>query len=115
MPGQAYDALFEVAVEQYGYATAGDARDLSFGPEHLVDLARRGDIDRIAHGLYRFRAIPTTMRDQLVEATRWPRRLGTISHASAPDLLGPLRRQPRQGAHHGAQDSPETAGGLACL
>ena len=86
MPGRAYDTLFEIAVEQYGYITTADARDLGLGPEHLVDLARRGDADRIAHGLYRFRAIPTTMRDQLMEATLWPRRVGIISHASALDL-----------------------------
>jgi predicted transcriptional regulator of viral defense system len=86
MPGRAYKALYEVALEQYGYITANDARELGFGPTHLVDLARRGDVDRIAHGLYRFRVVPVTMRDQLMEATLWPRGLGVISHATALDL-----------------------------
>lgn len=86
MPGRVYEALFEVAVEQYGYITAKDARELGFGPGHLVDLARRGDLDRVAHGLYRFKVIPVTMRDQLMEAALWPRGLGVISHATALDL-----------------------------
>lgn len=86
MPGRAYKALYEVALEQYGYVTTNDARDLGFGPTHLVDLARRGDVDRIAQGLYRFRAVPVTMRDQLMEAALWPRGLGVISHATALDL-----------------------------
>ncbi len=75
-----------MAVDQYGYITTGDAHELGLGPGHLVDLARRGDLERVAHGLYRFRIIPVTMRDQLMEATLWPRRLGAISHVSALDL-----------------------------
>ena len=86
MPGRAYKALYEVALEQYGYVTTQNARELGFGPTHLVDLARRRDLDRIAHGLYRFRAVPVTMRDQLMEAALWPRGLGVISHATALDL-----------------------------
>lgn len=86
MPGRAYKALYEIALEQYGYVTANNARELGFGPSHLVDLARRGDVDRVAQGLYRFRVVPVTMRDQLMEATLWPRGLGVISHATALDL-----------------------------
>ncbi|MGH9022350.1 MAG: type IV toxin-antitoxin system AbiEi family antitoxin domain-containing protein [Acidimicrobiia bacterium] len=86
MPGRAYKALYEVALEQYGYVTAKDARDAGLGASHLVDLARRGDVERVAHGLYRFRVVPVTMRDQFMEAALWPRGLGVISHASALDL-----------------------------
>lgn len=86
MPGRAHKALYEVALEQYGYVTANNAREVGFGPTHLVDLARRGDVDRIAHGLYRFRTVPATVRDQLMEATLWPRGLGVISHETALDL-----------------------------
>jgi hypothetical protein len=86
MPGRVYEALFEVALEQYGYITAKDTRELGFEPSHLVDLARRGDLDRVAHGLYRFKVVPVTMRDQLMEAALWPRGLGVISHATALDL-----------------------------
>lgn len=86
MPGDVYERLFEVATEQYGYVTTDDASDLAIDPHRLVVLASRGDLDRIAHGLYRFGAIPSTMRDQLMEATLWPRRLGVISHDTALDL-----------------------------
>lgn len=86
MPGRAYKALYEVALEQYGYITANDARELGLGSSHLVDLARRGDLERVAQGLYRFGVVPVTMLDQFMEATLWPRGLGVISHATALDL-----------------------------
>ena len=86
MPGDVYEKLFAVATEQYGYVTTDDARDLGIDPHRLVVLASRGDLYRIAHGLYRFGAIPFTMRDQLMEATLWPRRLGVISHDTALEL-----------------------------
>ena len=80
--------MFEVAVDQYGYVTTGDVRDLGLRPEHLVDLARRGQADHVSHGLYRLRAVPASARDQLMEATLWPRGLGVISHDTALDLWG---------------------------
>lgn len=86
MPGGVYERLFEVATEQYGYITTDDARGLDIDPHRLVVLGSRGDLDRVAHGLYRFGVIPSTMRDQLMEATLWPRRLGVISHDTALDL-----------------------------
>lgn len=86
MPGRVYEALWDVAVEQYGYVTTDDARALGIQPRRLVDLEQRGQADRVAHGVYRLRAVPPTPRDQLMEATLWPRRLGVISHDSALDL-----------------------------
>jgi len=68
LPGDVYTRLFELATDQYGYVTTDDARDLSIDPHRLRVLASRGDLDRIAHGLYRFSAIPPTARDQLMEA-----------------------------------------------
>jgi predicted transcriptional regulator of viral defense system len=49
-------------------------------------MERRGTLERVAHGLYRFPAVPATALDQLMEATLWPRGLGVISHESALDL-----------------------------
>lgn len=86
MPGRVYEALFEVATDQYGYVTAEDARSLGIEPQRLRALASRGDLRRVSHGLYRFDAVPVTMHDQLMEATLWPRRLGVISHDTALDL-----------------------------
>jgi predicted transcriptional regulator of viral defense system len=86
VPGIVYRRLFELATEQYGYVTADDARDLGIDPHRLVVLAARGDLDRVAQGLYRFSVIPTTMRDQWMEATLWARRRGVLSHETALEL-----------------------------
>lgn len=86
MPGKSFAALMDVAVGQYGYVTTEDARAVGVAPEVLRILAHRGDADHIAHGLYRLRLVPATMRDQLMEATLWPRGMGVISHDTALDL-----------------------------
>jgi len=86
MPGKVYKRLFELATDQYGFVTTDDARDLGIDPHRLVVMASRGDLRRVAHGLYRFGLIPSTMFDELMEATLWPRRLGVISHQTALDL-----------------------------
>ena len=86
MPGKVYKRLFELATDQYGFVTTDDARELGIDPHRLVVMASRGDLRRVSHGLYRFGLIPSTMFDQMMEATLWPRRLGVISHQTALDL-----------------------------
>ncbi len=86
MPGKVYKRLFELGADQYGFVTTDDARELGIDPHRLVVMASRGDLHRVAHGLYRFGLIPSTMFDELMEATLWPRRLGVISHQTALNL-----------------------------
>ena len=86
MPGRWYDALFEVAADQNGFITTDDVRDLGGTPQVLIDMHRHGHVDRVGHGLYRFRAFPAGPLDELMQATLWPRRLGIISHDTALDL-----------------------------
>ncbi len=86
MPGRWYTALFEIATGQNGYITTDDVRDLGGPLQVLVDMHRHGQLDRVAHGLYRFPAFPSGPFDELMQATLWPRRLGVISHDSALDL-----------------------------
>jgi predicted transcriptional regulator of viral defense system len=86
VPGSVYRRLFELATEQYGYVTADDARDLEIAPQRLVVMASRGNLEHIAHGLYRFPVIPTTLRDQWMEAALWARRRGVLSHETALEL-----------------------------
>lgn len=87
MPGRVYDILFEHAIGQYGYVTASDARGLGVDHQRLVEMERRGILERVARGLYRFKAIPYGDRDQLMEAVLWPRRVrGALSHDTALDL-----------------------------
>jgi len=86
MPGKIYKRLFELAADQHGFVTTDDARELGIDPHRLVVMASRGDLRRVVHGLYRFGLIPSSMFDELMEATLWPRRLGVISHQTALDL-----------------------------
>ncbi len=87
MPGRVYSSLFDLATEQYGYVTAEDAVEMGVGKSRLPEMATRGVVERVDHGLYRFPAIPRTRLDQYMEAVLWPHRVrGVISHASALDL-----------------------------
>lgn len=86
MPGRWYTELFDVAATQYGYVTTDDVHALGGKLQVLIDMHRHGQLERVAHGLYRFPALPPGPLDQLMEATLWPRRLGVISHESALDL-----------------------------
>ena len=87
MPGRVYDILFARAFDQHGFVTADDAQALGVDRQRLVEMERRGTLERIARGLYRFKAIPHSDRDQLMEAVLWPRRTrGVLSHDSALEL-----------------------------
>lgn len=84
MPGKIYNALFDLASDQYGYVTADEAIDMGVGKDRLPEMAARGVVDRVDRGLYRFPAVPATALDQYMEAILWPHRArGVISHASA--------------------------------
>ncbi|MGI9099127.1 MAG: type IV toxin-antitoxin system AbiEi family antitoxin domain-containing protein [Solirubrobacteraceae bacterium] len=88
MPGVRYKQLAERAAENYGYLTGEDARQLGVPMGTLNALARRGQLDRVEHGIYRVPLIPPTRLDQYMLATLWPDRRGLISHESALDLYG---------------------------
>jgi len=86
MPGRWYEELFEVAANQNGFVTTDDVRDLGGTLQVLADMHRHGQLDRVAHGLYRFALFPAGPLDEYMQATLWPRRHGVISHDSALDL-----------------------------
>lgn len=86
MPGRWYTELFEIASDQYGFVTTKDAGRMGGTAQVLVDMHRHGHLDRVAHGLYRFRSYPSRPLDELMQATLWPRGLRVISHDTALDL-----------------------------
>lgn len=86
MPGRWYSELFEVGADQRGFITTDDVRDLGGTTQVLLDMHRHGHLDRVAHGLYRFRSFPAGPLDELMQATLWPRKRGVISHDSGLDL-----------------------------
>lgn len=52
----------------------------------LVDMERRGTIERVARGVYRFPLLePNPELGQLAEATLWANRRGALSHDTALD------------------------------
>lgn len=86
MPGRWYTQLFEIAAGRNGFVTTDDAKQIGATAQALVDMHRHGQLDRVGHGVYRFNAFPVGPLDELMQATLWPRGLGTISHDSALDL-----------------------------
>jgi len=87
MPGRNYNALATIAAEQQGLIATADAREAGVDPHRLVDMERRGTIERVARGVYRFPLLePNPELGQLAEATLWANRRGTLSHDTALDL-----------------------------
>lgn len=88
MPGVRYKQLAERAADSFGYLTGADARALGVPLGTLNALSRRGQLERVAHGVYRVPLIPPSSLDQYMLATLWPDGRGRISHESALDLYG---------------------------
>jgi predicted transcriptional regulator of viral defense system len=86
MPGKRYNEIFKLAVEQYGYVTTADAREMGIDIRRLSDLKARGQADHPAVGLYRLNAIPPTRWDPYMAAALWHHGAGVISHETALDL-----------------------------
>jgi predicted transcriptional regulator of viral defense system len=63
--------LWDVAVDQYGYFTTQDATDLGIDPTTVVKLAHRGQVEHVAHGVYRFPELPVTEYDPYMLAVLW--------------------------------------------
>jgi predicted transcriptional regulator of viral defense system len=126
MPGPLYNRLADLAGENYGYLTTEEVEKEGIDPHRLLELARRGQLERRARGLYRLPLIPVSPLDAYREATLWPRGSeAVISHATALDLYGlgdanpakihltlprthrPRREIPRQYALHHEDLDPE--------
>lgn len=89
VPGHAYDLLFDLATSQYGYVTRFQALEAGVARNTLDEMSRRGLVDHISHGLYRFKAFPTSPLDTYMEAVLWPHRAtGVLSHETALELYG---------------------------
>src|SRR5829696_3678015 len=87
-PYDAYDTIHRLALDQHGIFTARQARAEGVQPVALVMMARRARVERLAHGLYRDPAAPTTRLTPYMTAVLWP--LGTtgvLSHETALDLM----------------------------
>lgn len=61
-------ALYERALERYGYITTTDAAELGVTLNALHAMVNRGGLTRVGHGVYRFDDVPVTGRDAYMEA-----------------------------------------------
>jgi predicted transcriptional regulator of viral defense system len=87
VPGRAYDVLFGIATGQFGYVTQDQALAEGLSADALGKMAKRGQVERVAHGLYRFVSFPHGPLDTYMEAALWPRGVvGVLSHETALDL-----------------------------
>jgi predicted transcriptional regulator of viral defense system len=80
-------ALFDLASEQSGYFTAGQAARCDYAPNVLAYHAKRDTFRRVHHGVYRFRDFPFSPREDVVAG--WlavGKDEAVISHESALDL-----------------------------
>ena len=86
MPGRIWEQAMEVAMDQNGFITFADLRRLSADPVRLRQWHQHGKIDKVGHGIYRFRQIAPTPLDSYMLATLWPSGRGVLSHDSALEL-----------------------------
>lgn len=81
--------LWNVAIDQYGFVTAANARALGAAPGELARLNRREKLERAGHGIYRFAELPVTERDDYMLATLWPNVAdAALSHDTALAVYG---------------------------
>jgi predicted transcriptional regulator of viral defense system len=76
--------LWDVAVDQYGYVTLRDADSLAIDGYAVRMLAARGQLERVAHGVYRFPQFPAGEYDPYMLAVLWTGTTGAcLSHDTA--------------------------------
>lgn len=89
MPGTSYQRILEIAIDQHGYVTTAQARNVGVSDNTLRMMATRGTIERVSWGVYRLPNLPPSEYSQYMEAVLWPgAQTGVISHESALSLYG---------------------------
>lgn len=87
MPGSVWEKAIELATTQYGFITAENLLSLGEDPVRLRQWVQRGGLERVGHGIYRFKQIPVTSLDPYMLATLWPSGRGVLSHDTALELF----------------------------
>lgn len=60
--------LWQLALDQYGFITTRQARQIGVPAIELAKLAHRGVLSNVAYGLYRMNDVPSTERDSFMAA-----------------------------------------------
>ena len=78
------EQLWEVASDMFGYVTPRHALELGISRPAFDMFAARGNLERAAHGVYRFPEYPVTDRDHYMLAVLWTGRPeACLSHDTA--------------------------------
>jgi predicted transcriptional regulator of viral defense system len=80
--------LLSQALEQGGYFTAKQAKQIGYDYPHLDYHVSAGNFERVEHGLYRLPTVPRGEHDDLIRLTLWSRNRNdvpqaVVSHESA--------------------------------
>jgi len=86
MPGRIWQAAFEIALDQHGFVTFENITELGSDPAILRVWNKRGVVEKVGHGIYRFQGIPATPLQPYMLATLWPSGRGVLSHDTALEL-----------------------------
>ncbi len=82
------DALYRIAEPQGGYLTTAQALEAGVSRRLLSHYAARGDLERVAYGIYRLHRFPVHRFGDLIATALWAGASGAISHDSALAVYG---------------------------
>ena len=88
MPTALQERLYALAEDQGGYFTTAQVRTAGIDHHAILQMRRRGVVERISRGVYRLVQFPPVPHGQELEATLWPAggrygARGILSHESA--------------------------------
>jgi predicted transcriptional regulator of viral defense system len=87
MPTRRFRELTEIALDRQGLVRTEDAAEIGYAAGTLDTMARRGQLERVAHGVYRVPFIGVRALSTYMAAALWPRGVqGVLTHDTALDL-----------------------------
>jgi predicted transcriptional regulator of viral defense system len=87
MPTTRFGDLAEIAADRHGLVTTEDAIAVGYARGTIDKMARRGQLERVARGIYRIPFLPGGELAAYMAAALWPQgTTGVLTHETALDL-----------------------------
>jgi predicted transcriptional regulator of viral defense system len=87
MPTARFRELTEIAADRQGLVRTEDAAEIGYAAGTLDTMARRGQLERVAQGVYRVPFVGVRALGTYMAAALWPRGVqGVLTHETALDL-----------------------------
>jgi predicted transcriptional regulator of viral defense system len=87
MPTARFRELIDIAADRQGLVRTEDAATVGYAAGTLDTMARRGQLERVAQGLYRVPFFAMGALGPYMEAALWPRGIqGVLTYGTALDL-----------------------------